>query len=173
MRELKDIQFIMIHHSGTRDDGYSLNSEAIRRYHMSYAYKGQIITEEEAKKIEKAGSKVKHPWRDIGYNFIVEKVVDDKVVVLVGRPLHWKAAACRETEMNTRAIHICFVGNFDMMKIPNRTLKIGIDRIIVPLMKLLEIDINNVVGHREYTRTSCPGRNFDMRFLKKLIKERI
>lgn len=172
MRTLKDIQYIMIHHSGTRDDGFALNSEAIRKYHMSFAYKGQIISEAEARKIEKAGSKVKHPWRDIGYNFVVEKV-DEHVVVLVGRPLHWKAAACRDSEMNVKAVHICFIGNFDMMKTSNKTLKVGIDRVIIPFMKLLDIDINNVVGHREYTRTSCPGMNFDMRFLKKLIKERI
>ena len=166
MRSLKDIQYIMIHHSATRDDGYALNYKAIRRYHMSYAYKGQIISREEANKIEKTGVKVKHPWRDIGYNFLVERV-DNNFVVLVGRPLYWKAAACRDSDMNIRAIHICFIGNYDLIKPSNDMLKTGIERVIIPLIKTFNIDINNVVGHREYSRTSCPGANFSMRFFKK------
>ncbi len=172
MRELKDIEYIMIHHSATKDDGYALNSESIRKYHMSFAYKGRIITEKEAKQLEKEGKRCKYPWRDIGYNFVVESV-DNNIVVLVGRPLQWKAAGCRDADMNIKAIHICFVGDYNLSRPSSRILKIGIDRIIVPLMKLLDIDIDHIVAHRNYSRTSCPGKMFDMRFLKKLIRERI
>jgi len=63
---------IVIHHSATKD-GVTKDWDAMRKYHMSWRYHGDIITEELAKKlIAKGVTGVEEPWKDIGYHCLPE-----------------------------------------------------------------------------------------------------
>ena len=132
---------IMIHHSLT-EDGRTVSWQAIRRYHI-----------EEQK------------WMDIGYHFGIE-LVNDHYEVLVGRDLDHDGAHC--VGMNTKAIGICLVGNFDAITVPtaqwNRAAAF-----VKSLMTELDIPIANVVPHRNYAPKSCPGNLFDMAKFREAI----
>jgi len=126
-------RYIMIHHSATRD-GRTFSWEAIRRYHTRTL-----------------------GWSDIGYHFGIERI-GDSYEVLVGRPLTMQGAHARG--MNTRAIGVCFVGNYDRDQVPDEMLRIAFDRLIGPLMLLLGIPSGNIIYHRDYAPKTCPGKNF-------------
>ena len=151
--------YIMMHHSLTKD-GATVSWQAIRKYHK-----------------ETMG------WKDIGYHFGIELIGNNPLNVrgelnnppssplnvrgelkggyeiLVGRPLDQEGAHC--VGMNAKAIGICFVGNFDEAPVPPEQWKKGID-LVKSLLKLLDIPIRYVVGHRDYAQKTCPGKFFDM-----------
>jgi len=146
--------YIMLHHSLTKD-GATVSWQAIRRYHK-----------------ETMG------WRDIGYHFGIELIGDNPppsplnlrgelkggYEILVGRPLDQEGAHC--VGMNQKAIGICFVGNFDESEVPPEQWKKGIE-LVRSLLKLLDIPIRYVVGHRDYAAKTCPGKLFDMDLFRK------
>ncbi len=137
---------LMLHHSWTKDTG-TLSAQAIRRYHMEV-----------------------NGWRDIGYHLLIE-LVGDRYEMLVGRPLTSSAAAAREQRMNHKAIHCCFVGNFDGAS-PNETMwNFGLMH-LGSLCDLagITIDREHILGHREVAPyKSCPGKMFNLdRFVQQL-----
>lgn len=132
-----DWTHIMIHHSLTKD-GEAVSWGAIRDFHIY----------------------VRH-WEDIGYHFGVE-LVGKRYEALVGRPLTMHGAHCYQQGMNSKAIGICCVGNYDMIKPPQEMLAVLGYRLIMPLMKIYNIPTSNVVFHREYAEyKSCPGAMFN------------
>lgn len=148
---------IICHHSLTKDSG-TVSWPAIRRYHMSWAYKGNIITREEAEVLIAEGKAVKHPYDEIGYHYGIE-LVKDRHEILVGRQLGRRGAHCRGKNRGT--IGICFVGNFDIEHVPQEQWELGLE-LVRSLMWVFDIPKENVVGHRDYSSKSCPGNNFSM-----------
>ena len=144
-----DWEYIVIHHSFT-EDGQTLNTGAIRRYHKEH-----------------------NGWSDCGYHFLCEDVYGE-YEVLVGRPLTRPGAHCKHKRMNTKGIGICFVGNYDLIKPPMDMRLIALNRIIIPLCKIFDIPWNRIIGHREAgAPKTCPGSQFDMDVLRELARQEL
>lgn len=136
---------VMVHHSLT-PDGKTVSWQAIRRYH-----------------VETQG------WADIGYHAGVE-LVNDHLEALLGRPEDQDAAACKESHMNTLAMHVCFVGNFDLEAPSDALLAFGMKYVIRPWLIRYNLTAEDIVGHRDFaTYKSCPGKMFDLARLKALV----
>lgn len=108
-------------------------------------------------------------WKDIGYHFGLE-IVNWSYEILVGRPLDMPGAHCKEGNMNTRAIGICVVGNYDTAPPAPEALDVLVHRVVIPMMLVFRVPARNIVFHREYaTYKTCPGTQFT----KELILSRI
>jgi len=146
----------MLHHSAT-PDGQTVSWGAIERYHREH-----------------------EGMRDIGYAWGVELIGDD-YYVMVGRPEDEIAAACREADMNARAVHVCLVGNFDKSPPPLRQLEVFARRVGLPVMRRHGITPERVLGHRDgglmagydWRRgqyKSCPGKAFDLEMVRRMLR---
>jgi hypothetical protein len=152
---------IVLHHSLT-EDGATVSWNSIRRYHTSWKCEGIIVRQDQVQGLINQGAPVERPWMDIGYHFGIERV-GDRYEVMTGRMLNETGAHCREKSMNSRAIGICFVGNFDQTPPPVAQLALGL-RLVRSLMEAFDISLGNIFGHRELSPyKSCPGRCFDLK----------
>ena len=136
---------IILHHSLTKDS-VTVSWSAIRRYHTQHL-----------------------GWDDIGYNFGVELVGtkwQKDYEIFVGRTLDKSGAHTKG--MNSKGIGICCVGNYDIVK-PQPEM---IAR-LVPLLKWLrkeyKIPMENIQGHRDFAKKTCPGELFDLDHIKDLL----
>ena len=158
-------EYIFIHHSLTDDSG-TLSWGAIRRFHTSYVYKGNIIDKNRALHLIQEGEYVKKPWSDIGYHIGIERVYDD-YEVLMGRMFNRGGA--HAVGYNDKSIGICCVGNYDLMPPPEPLL----ERLTVVckfLMPLYNIPIEKIKGHRDVANKTCPGKLFDLdKFKERLL----
>ena len=160
MKLNRPIRRIIIHHTFT-SDGITVNWQAIRRYHVEKLH-----------------------WKDIGYHFGVEWVRKD-YEVLVGRPLDMVGAHTKC--LNRDSIGVAIVGNFNDRPPTNKQLYVLINRIIVPLVKIFNIPLEMIQGHREafvavkyegryptyclkQNKKSCPGWSFSMANLRNILK---
>jgi len=141
---------LVIHHSLTADSG-SVSWQAIRRYHMET-----------------------NGWRAIGYHLGVEMIsgVTSRYELLAGRPLTWSAAAAKEQRMNSRGIHVCFVGNYDEKQPPAEMLAFALPHLAAICdLAGIQVDRRHVIGHREVAPyKSCPGKLFDMDEFVRLLQ---
>ena len=63
--------------------------------------------------------------------------------------------------MNYKAIGICLVGNYNAVRPPQALWNKAL-YLVTYLMFMHNINKNNVVGHNEFKKTSCPGKLFNM-----------
>lgn len=140
-------QFIIIHHSATRD-GRTFSWGAIRNYHIQ-----------------------EKNWVDIGYHAGVE-LVGDQYETVFGRMLDEEGAHCKEFGMNWLGFGVCLVGNYDEAPPPEPALT-KLRDLVRWLMRAYDIPARNVMGHREVglkagfdwqngQYKSCPGALFDL-----------
>ncbi len=120
-------EYIIIHHTGAEEQ----DTEQVRRYHRSLG------------------------WRDIGYNYVIEK----SGLVAPGRSLAIPGAHCLAGGMNTRGIGIALIGNLE----EHRPTPEQVDALVGlagGLMLEYQVAVENVLGHREVpgAATVCPGR---------------
>lgn len=154
-------EYIILHHSATRDCGY-MDAKAIRRFHTSWSVGGNVIPEGEARRLIADGVRVRSPWVDVGYHFLIEQV-DDEVEAIVGRMLDRVGAHCNVGGMNALSIGICVIGNYNAEEVPTlvyyKTLNL-----VAALRHVFAIPLEKVLGHCEVkgTATDCPGKRFDM-----------
>lgn len=134
---------IIVHHSAT-PDGVTLDLETIYRIHV-----------------------LENGWRDIGYQALVD-MVNGKPVGLYGRPITQRGSHAGK-DWNGRALGICFIGNYSIDTPSHDMLECGAQRIIRPWMRTFDIPLKMVKAHRDTKATECPGKNFDMQQLKRLI----
>lgn len=150
IRHMKDT--IVLHHSLTQD-GETVSWQAIRDWHVNT-----------------------NNWDAIGYHFGIEWVkdfghIDGHFEVMRGRPLYAKAAAVREKNMNSRAIHICFVGNFDLQEPQHEMWMIGLE-LVADLCDSMGISPERIYGHRDFAPyKSCPGTKFSVDDFREQVKK--
>ena len=140
---------IMIHHSLTKD-GQTVSWGAIRRYHVEH-----------------------NGWDAIGYHYGVE-LVGDQYEVLLGRSELDPAAACPQQQMNSKALHVCCVGNFDVAPPPRAMLEVMVRLVILPAMAEYGIPVERIIGHGDISPAkTCPGTQFNLEVVRRMSQESI
>ena len=104
-------------------------------------------------------------WYEIGYHAGIEQV-GDEYIIMAGRPLNMQGA---HTEgMNRRALGFCFVGNFDLVA-PKPEILVRAAPYIRGWMEAFNIFQENIHGHCDYAKKTCPGKLFDIAIFKGLL----
>ena len=134
---------IIIHHSLTRDSG-TVSWAAIRNYHIQH-----------------------NGWVDIGYHAGIELVNND-FECMYGRPDYISGA--HTAGVNHRSLGFCFVGNYDVVAPSPEMLAVAARRVIAPWVKAFGIKLENIRGHRDFSRKSCPGLMFGMDDLISMVE---
>jgi N-acetylmuramoyl-L-alanine amidase len=131
--------FIILHHSATKD-GPTVSWDDIRRYHIK-----------------------ERNFADIGYHYGVE-MIGNNCHVLMGRSLGQEGA--HTVGMNRKSVGICFVGNYEIDRPKFQMYLAGI-KLIAGLCYSLRLDpYKSIMGHKEYANTACPGKNFDISYIR-------
>lgn len=184
--------YIMLHHSLTKD-GKTVSGRAIRKWHMGLIGSPIKGAPDYNPYIENPMDDIGyHFWIEmIGGNRqqatggrqqtegnrqqatgnrqqAIGNRQEGEYEILMGRPLDRDGAHCPQKNMNSRAIGICFVGNFDEGPVPQEQWKQGIV-LVRSLTRLLDIPISFVVGHRDFAPKSCPGKLFDLERFRKEV----
>jgi len=160
---------IMLHHSFTKDSK-TVSWDDITRFHTSYRHNGDIITAQEYADMKALGyAGLEKPWADVGYHAGVEDT-GDSVEAFLGRDWLKDAAACPQGNMNSRALHVCIIGNYDLVAPSDEHLRVLVKRVIQPWQRLFGIDADGIVGHRDYNPAkSCPGALFDIDKVRRMV----
>jgi hypothetical protein len=142
-------QKIIIHHSATIDNPNSNNYVGICNYHQGLGWDPPC-----------------------GYHYVYE-YEDGHLVKHIARPENKNGAHTKENKMNFKSIGICVVGNFDI-EYPTEELYEKLSNDIIEIMeKYPDMKVDDIEPHNKYaTYKSCPGKNFDMDYLKKLVSDK-
>ena len=145
----KKWKYIIIHHSAT-DECSSL------AFHHMHLKKG---------------------WdKGVGYHFVIDNATSEKQDGQIEATPRWikqlDGAHCKASDMNTRAIGICLVGNFDKEHLTRQQMD-SLVYLVSLLRKNYKIPIKNIIrhGYVHGAATDCPGTHFPWNeFLEKLDK---
>lgn len=161
--------FLVIHHSATPDGAFLSDFDAIKKFHMSYRYKGETITKEKAEELQSQGVKIILPWVDIAYHYVIE-YLNGKLVLRLGRDIETSGAHC--VGMNGKGVGICLVGNYDTKEPDDEQYEL-LSNMCIELMKAFQIPVQNIKPHHFYAPwKSCPGNKFNwMKFASNIINK--
>jgi len=141
-------KYIMIHHSSVSHSKNADQFEANNRIHKG---RWQFI-----------GSLGFY----LGYNYEIAK----NGRIRQARKDGERTVACYQKDMNNgQCIHICLDGNFDIEK-PASTQIFALRDLLKKLVQKYSIEKNNIVFHRDYSSTACPGKNMDINFIRSLVQ---
>ena len=108
-------------------------------------------------------------WKDIGYNYFIEK----NGVIVVGRSLDISGA--HTLGYNSNSIGICLAGNFEE-QMPTIQQLTALENLLDDLRIDYNISKSNIFGHRDVSKTECPGDNlypFVLDYKKKKVIEQL
>lgn len=161
MERLYRVDYIVIHHSLTKDEKI-VNWNAIRNYHINV-----------------------NKWKDIGYHFGID-LINDYPEILIGRLPIYQGA--HTYGLNYCSLGICVIGNYDNDVIDDKKYKRLLE-LLEYLINVYAVRVERIIGHREvkvlydlkmvsfevYQQNikSCPGFNFSMAKLRKDICNRL
>jgi N-acetyl-anhydromuramyl-L-alanine amidase AmpD len=122
-------QYIILHHTAAEEK----SAEQIKQYHLSLG------------------------WRDIGYNYVIEK----SGRVVKGRSLEVEGAHTAAAGMNHKSIGIAVIGDLEQHP-PNGAQTKALIALLKELTETYHIPPSNVLGHNEVegAHTLCPGKFF-------------
>lgn len=101
-------------------------------------------------------------WTGIGYHFYVRKDGN----VYRGRPIGTVGAHC--VGYNDRSIGVCFEGNYETEKMPEKQIKSGCE--LVSYLRGLYPNAE-IKRHSDLVSTLCPGGKFEFERIKKGVNE--
>lgn len=142
-------KYIIIHHSAT-DEGDSLSFD---KAHL------------------------RRGWDGVGYHFVINngsKGKGDGQIEVSPRWLNQKLGShCRASSMNTKAIGICLVGNFNEEK-PTAKQMDSLIYLVNRLRKHYKISFSRILGHGQVpgAKTDCPGKKFPWEEFRRLIVQK-
>ncbi|MFH2138667.1 MAG: N-acetylmuramoyl-L-alanine amidase [Candidatus Omnitrophota bacterium] len=130
-------KYIIIHHSAT-DAGGAL------QFHKGHTQKG---------------------WQSLGYDFVIDNGTSGKGDGQIETSPRWlkqqDGAHCKAAGMNSKAIGICLVGNFNKDSVSKKQMD-SLVSLVRQLKQYYNISRKNILGHGqvEGAQTECPGKNF-------------
>lgn len=130
-RSLSQIEEIIVHHSGVTGQ----NSEDYANYHVGH-----------------------NGWPGIGYHYVIENpnnLGDSRSIIVQGNPLD--NISYHTVGQNTKSVAICVSGNFEIEE-PTPEQMEALTWLIAHIRGELPQELE-VYGHRDFSATSCPGRN--------------
>lgn len=149
-RKSKRWSYLVIHHSGTRIGSLSI----FNTYHKQRGMRNGAA-----------------------YHFIIDNGTASRADGQIEVSQRWKrqieGGHCRIRRHNQIGIGICLVGNFNKTRPTKKQMES-----LFALMKLLrdqyDIPVSRIVGHGEMKgeQTDCPGKNFSMKSLRKMVSEK-
>lgn len=101
-------------------------------------------------------------WKDIGYNFFVEK----DGTIKVGRGFEQGAHVSGH---NHELLGYGFAGNFEVSP-PTKAQYHSAAKHIALLLAKYGLTEDDITKHSDYSNTLCPGKFFDMVYFKTLVK---
>ncbi len=141
-------QYIIIHHSAT-EEGNSL------AFHHAHLQKG---------------------WdKGVGYHFIIDNGSSGKKDGQVETSPRWikqeDGAHCHAAEMNTKAIGICLVGNFNTDTVTPKQME-SLTYLVETLKRYYRISDQHILRHGEVpgATTMCPGTRFPWEEFQRQVK---
>jgi len=146
---IKEWRYIVVHHSATP----SGNAEVFDRYHREV-----------------------RGWSGgLGYHFVIGNghgSPDGEVETGARWLAQENGAHAGITEYNEYGIGICLVGDFTNSHPTEKQMQ-ALVALCRDIMKRCHIDADHVYGHRELpgATTECPGKQFDMDELRKILKQ--
>ena len=133
----KKWKYIIIHHSATEND------DAMSLYAMHQ----------------------RRGWDSTGYDFIIDNGTKGTTAGHVDATPRWIAqkdgAHCKASDMNTKAIGICLVGNFSKERVPGEQMR-ALVHLVKYLAQYYNIPRDHIMGHGQVpgASTECPGKLF-------------
>lgn len=103
---------------------------------------------------------IQNGWAGLGYHYYVRKNGE----IWRGRPQWAVGSHC--PARNSDSIGVCFEGNFEVEKMGEVQLKVGLE-LVQYLSKKVYPNVK-ICGHYEHFATACPGKNFPLANFKQL-----
>jgi len=110
-----------------------------------------------------------------GYDFIIDNGTKGTSAGHVDATPRWIAqkdgAHCKASDMNTKAIGICLVGNFSQERVPESQLS-ALVHLVNYLRQYYNIPEKNILGHSQVpgARTECPGKLFPWKEFERRLR---
>lgn len=98
-------------------------------------------------------------WNGLGYDYWID--YDGTIYEVRGR----NVGAHSGRSWNGKSYGPCFRGNFENQKMTDAQLKSGI-WLCAMLCRMEGLTEKDIIGHKDVSRTACPGKNFRMKELK-------
>jgi len=130
-------KYIIIHHSAT-DEGSSFDFDKLHK---------------------------RKGWEGIGYDFVIDNGTNGKADGQIEVSPRWikqeDGAHCQASDMNSKGIGICLVGNFSKERVSEKQMD-SLVYLVNILRKYYKIPKDHIMGHGQVlrARTECPGKIF-------------
>ena len=131
-----------------------------------YQFGNNLIIDSKESQVNTARSelRVEKKYFELPYHFVCEKMKDDYETV-IARPLQYScedAYSDLDSMYARYAIHICVMGNYNMLTDESRMYQQLCYRAITPMMRIYRIRRGNIFLHGELSsdHMDCPGLNF-------------
>ena len=116
----------------------------------------------------------KNKWYELPFHFVCERILDDYQTI-VARPTQYSCEDCypgMDKLYSRFGIHICIMGNFNVLTGEPRMYQQLCYRAVSPVMRQYRIPRGNIFLHCEVQpdQIQCPGFNFSKDHLKAYIQ---
>lgn len=104
-------------------------------------------------------------WDGIGYDFVIDNGTKGKQDGAIEVSPRWisqeNGAHCHASDMNSKGIGICLVGNFSKDRVSEKRMD-SLVYLVNVLKKYYKIPMRHIMGHGQVpgARTECPGKYF-------------
>lgn len=142
---LNDPKFIIIHHGAGQ-----LNFEQVNEYHKSKWGFQSSLTKDGIETNNNMTKIINKPHSYIGYQYFIEK----NGMIYRGRVDNEEGA--HTIGYNKQSIGICLQGDFEKEE-PTPAQMEALEKLVKE--KKEQYNINKINGHRNFSNTSCPGKN--------------
>lgn len=119
----------------------------------------------------------KYQKTQLPYHFVVDKLENNDYTIHIGKPLLTISDEFLDLDDEyLEGIHIALIGDYNNDIPDDRLYHILAFKLIIPLMKMLRINENNVVRHSDVSldpENTCPGSIFNLAKLKSFIKNKM